>query len=333
MILPVVLAVFGFFLILIQDDYLDAVLNSTAMLFIIRIDDDLPTILGLDFKSIIHNHLIHEALKEIDADGIKDIRSSSETGKIEGLKRTNEELVLKYRSEIKDKNIDFADIFLTNHSEGGTNITDSRIYTPYEILGDDPEVPLTFASNFVTGNCLIKRIEWGYTRNFPFTTKPRIAFIKLWKMYSCVDTLLYEINMDKGYNIEARRTINIENPHDPVQDPCHSKKMDELIEKYNEKFEKKKLSKEEKDELKEELDKAMPVYRLDGIYMITTLECSESIFRLRICGSKTVDDFTSAIKKYSLWPLDTSARQALQKHKNKSESQRYTQPGDLEEGI
>lgn len=65
-ILPTLLIISGFFVILGQDEFIEAVLNTAALLFIPEIDDQLPSLLGFDQKSIVKNFLIHEAMREYD---------------------------------------------------------------------------------------------------------------------------------------------------------------------------------------------------------------------------------------------------------------------------
>jgi hypothetical protein len=51
-ILPSVLIVAGVFVILGQDSFIEAVLNTAALLFIPEIDDSLPSLLGFDEKGM-----------------------------------------------------------------------------------------------------------------------------------------------------------------------------------------------------------------------------------------------------------------------------------------
>lgn len=64
------------------------------------------------------------------------------------------------------------------------------------------------------------------------------------------------------------------------------------------------------------MDECNPVYKVEGVYMITNLECTESITKLRICGSKNAENFTKAVETYSLWELDGNAKGLL--HQNSS---------------
>ena len=58
---PLALAFYGFILILCEKDYISAVLNCSALLFIPEIDDQLPQILGYREDDIIKNFLITES--------------------------------------------------------------------------------------------------------------------------------------------------------------------------------------------------------------------------------------------------------------------------------
>jgi len=345
-ILPIVLTIAGFFIILIQEDYIDAVLNSTALIFIIEIDDNMPKVLDLDATSIIRNHLITEALIELQEDqkyiqnenSTKKVMESGAKGKKRGLNTKSSFFVSKSRRIAKEEDrlknkhhipkIQFSDMLLTNHPEGGTNINDSRIYAPHEILGD-PQKPKVIASNFISGDCLFRRIEWSYTTGYPFSSSPRIACIKLWKLDDDDDEpYVMKMPSSKEEEEQQQTIINvptddprennsnpcsvvlITDPHESVLDP-YSKEMKALLDRSKNDLANNHHA------IKKELDALNPVYRLEGVYMITTVECSESIFRLRICGSRTVENFISAIETYSLWGLKTSAERKLSIYQRK----------------
>jgi len=338
MVLPVILTIAGSFLILIQDNYTDAVLNSTALLFIIDIDDNMPKVLNLDVGSIIRNHLITEALIELQEDQKyieKENLTTEDVSNSESLRKEEERLQKKHRIP----KIQFADMMLTNHSEGGTDTTDSLIYAPHAVMGD-LQRPKVIASNFISSDCLFRRIEWSYTTGLPFTSNPRIAIIKLWKLDVNNDEQPYVMRMPSSYELsvtgknskdtssflfnsppddEPREnhsdpcsTVLITDPHEPLFDP-YSMKMKGLIQKC------KKINDDDVNSIKEELRVLNPVYRLEGVYMITTIECSESISRLRICGSNSAGNFISAIESYSLWELHRSAERKLKSYQRKQQ--------------
>ena len=72
-VLPIVLLVSGFFVIWGQQSYIEAVLNTAALLFVPMIDDELPQVLGFRPESIVKNFLIHEAMEEFDRLHVGDI--------------------------------------------------------------------------------------------------------------------------------------------------------------------------------------------------------------------------------------------------------------------
>mmetsp|Transcript_27567 Transcript_27567/g.38784 ORF Transcript_27567/g.38784 Transcript_27567/m.38784 type:complete len:142 (-) Transcript_27567:53-478(-) len=48
-----------------------------------------------------------------------------------------------------------------------------------------------------------------------------------------------------------------------------------------------------------------------GVYMITTFQKKRSVTKLRICGSKTKEDFKKAMEYYSLWDMSPMAASLL----------------------
>ena len=57
---------------------------------------------------------------------------------------------------------------------------------------------------------------------------------------------------------------------------------------------------------------------VEGVYIITVFQMSESVILLRLCGSKSVDDFQRAFEHYSLWEVDKSADKLLSKIKGQT---------------
>jgi len=57
----------------------------------------------------------------------------------------------------------------------------------------------------------------------------------------------------------------------------------------------------------------LPSQSLQGVYIITAFQMSESVVSLRLCGSQSVKDFKLAFEHYSLWPLNSSAQRLLSK--------------------
>ena len=117
-ILPSVILFSGFFVILAQDSYIEAVLNSAALLFIPEIDDQLPPLLGFRESVIVKNYLIAESMQEFD-----------EICKIPDLKLTREKLKARHGSI----GVQFADYYLTNSIEEGSAPMKGVLFQPFQI--------------------------------------------------------------------------------------------------------------------------------------------------------------------------------------------------------
>mmetsp|Transcript_8256 Transcript_8256/g.15555 ORF Transcript_8256/g.15555 Transcript_8256/m.15555 type:complete len:594 (-) Transcript_8256:103-1884(-) len=163
-ILPTLLLIPGFFVILDQDEFIDAVLNAAALLYIAEIDDQIVYLLGLNVSNIVKDFLIHEAMAEFDA--FRDANTITSNGFEEATE--------------SGMGVDFNDYYLTNVPERGSSPSDGVIYQPFQVskgtlagYGDqiDP-------SSFVTKKCLIRKLTWRYTI-YNNTTKPRIGYLKI----------------------------------------------------------------------------------------------------------------------------------------------------------
>lgn len=185
-VLPIVLLVSGFFVIWGQQSYIEAVLNTAALLFVPMIDDELPQVLGFRPESIVKNFLIHEAMEEFDRLHVGDITE-------------RKRLKMKfYKDAIAlGMGIQFADHLITNGTEQGSSHTDGVLFQPFQVRkgktkdnGDqiDP-------SSFITENCLIKKITWKFTvyKPNPNTSQPRVGYLK--------------IEMLNGQTVEVKRTF------------------------------------------------------------------------------------------------------------------------------
>jgi len=93
----------------------------------------------------------------------------------------------------------------------------------------------------------------------------------------------------------------IVDPHQPINDPFSDKIMSLLDD----------CAHSDQKSIIEKIEECNPVYKVEGIYMITDFECTESITKLRICGSKTAENFTKAMETYSLWKLDGNTKKLL----------------------
>lgn len=185
-ILPILLLIPGFFVILDQDEFIEAVLNAAALLYITGIDDQLPLLLGCNIHSIVKNYLMDKAMEEFDS--IKNNNSSrgyqeeSSKGYFRGAKA-------------EGMGVQFCDYYLTNMAEQGSSPTDGLIFQPFQIrcgynsyCGDkiDP-------SRLVTEECLIRKLTWQYDTDDinNKTIRPRICFLKL-DLYDSIDPVTIE---------------------------------------------------------------------------------------------------------------------------------------------
>ncbi len=168
--LTFVLLFSGFFVIMIQESYIEAVMNTAALLFIPEIDDQLPSLLGLESDSIIKNYLTYQTLKQFD----KIARLPDESITENYLKSVNQSI-----------GVPFGDYYLTNIIEQAANPNDGINFTPYQVIagrpGDGHQID---PSNYVTENCLIGKLVWSYTtsKKFANTSLPRIGYLKIEKL-------------------------------------------------------------------------------------------------------------------------------------------------------
>ena len=163
-ILPSVLIVTGFVVILGQEEFIDAVLNTAALLFIPEIDDQLPSLLGFSESAIVKNYLIAEAIKEFDALHDNDVSNDSILGnaKEEGM------------------GVQFGDYFLTNWPEQSSDPEDGIIFQPFQVRKgkDERSGDHIDPSSYITEDCLIKKLTWRYTV-YDNTSSPRIGYLKI----------------------------------------------------------------------------------------------------------------------------------------------------------
>ena len=146
------------------------------------------------------------------------------------------------------------------------------------------------------------------------STNPRIGWLKMWKLGEKDPYVVSQFGLQGAVKVkpvvvdDPHEAVLIGNPHD-VSTELHPNIMQELMVKYSD--EAVKHAPAQRKKRNDALDEMNEIYRIDGVYMITSFEMSEAILRLRICGSKTATDFMSALDCYSLWDLDNSAERLL----------------------
>jgi len=149
------------------------VLNTAALLFIPEIDDKLPALLGFNEDEIITNYLVAEAVHQYEHLTRGWSTLSCDLNPAAGLKQH------------PDAGVQFSDFYLTNMKEEGTVTSKCQSFTPYEVHADKQNLGHRFSpSNFVTRNCLIKKITWRYTAYYPNSTLPRIGYLRIEMLYT-----------------------------------------------------------------------------------------------------------------------------------------------------
>jgi hypothetical protein len=163
--LSTILVFSGFVVIMIQQSFIEAVLNSAALLFIPEIDDQLPSLLGFDESAMIENFIIAESLKTFD--------------KIVAM--PEEKLTRQYlRTVNKAIGVEFSDYFLTNIREQSSLPSVGQTYQPYQVKkGSDSFGHQIYPSNFVTPDCLVRKLVWSYTLFNVHGSKPRIGRLRI----------------------------------------------------------------------------------------------------------------------------------------------------------
>lgn len=180
------------------ETFLDGVLNSVALIFISEIDDHLPRLLEIDTLDIVQGFLIDQAMEEYETQNLKEkiepiefsdmlLTNSPESGSVESKGITfqpyeviGESLI---SSESASQGEKFAyDIGLSLRGEGRSRKRPRKKTTgrTRTIEGDDGQQIANKRS--VTSDCLLRKIEWQYTKGYDDTCQPRIGHLKLTKL-------------------------------------------------------------------------------------------------------------------------------------------------------
>lgn len=162
-----------------SERFIDAVLNTAALLFIPEIDDQLPSLLGYDHEVIVKNYLVNALLKQYDHCCLMEDEDVTE----DFIRVVNEDI-----------GIQFGDFYLTHWPEQGSSHEESIHFQPHEVIASVVNGVSSHhicPVNTVNENCLIQKITWSYTTGFEHSIKPRIAFLRLEMMNGTVT----EINM------------------------------------------------------------------------------------------------------------------------------------------
>ena len=186
-IIPLLIIIVGFWLVANQDNIVDAVLMTTALLFIPEIDDQLPGLLGFDRDAVIETYLVREAkslynnnlrldddqlLLDVDSMCASFLRSGTNTN----------------HGNSSKMGVEFSDYFISNPHTGTETADGSSAdtYNPKEnslklfsVDHDSTYGHEISPSNFLSDDCLIQTVEWTYTDE---TTARTISWLRLVKM-------------------------------------------------------------------------------------------------------------------------------------------------------
>jgi len=240
-ILPILAIFAGFFVIALNDSYIEGVLNTAALLFVSEIDDELPEYLDLDPAMIVHTYLIENAIHKLN----KLKKYSQITGNIEE----------KFAQKAKHPaDIEYSDIIVTNMEERGSDPSNHVFFAPLNISD-------FAASTHITGGCLLKEISWIYQPSY------HRGSAKLSAGY---------VSYLRAVTLADNKVIEFTNPN-----------------------------------FMNEMDTNQYDGSVQGVYIITKFEKKRNITKLRICGSKTKEDFKKAMEYYSLWDLSPVAASLL----------------------
>jgi hypothetical protein len=162
--IPLVLLVAGFFLILEKDDYIEGVINTAALLFILNLDESVSFL--LDYAVVKEN--VESFLLQ------KGVEGYNQLTQIKGV----EEKIAKIGR------IDFCDYYLTNTTEGGSDEKHFFLFQPFAVTFDrsDYEDHSMKPCEIITVDCLYEKIEWRYSNTYPNTSNPFISSLKLTKL-------------------------------------------------------------------------------------------------------------------------------------------------------
>ena len=179
--------------------FLDGVLNSVALIFIAEIDDHLPRLLELDIKDIVQGFLIDQAIEEYDI--LSDPHTFSKS--VRSIEFSDMFLTNTQESgSIPSKGVTFQPYEVFGDQEeprqqvvvNGTVV--EQTVDGGEVHGSTISLGVMFRSRKLTGNrgqqvankrsvtadCLLRKVEWQYTKGYDRTCQPRIGHLRLTKL-------------------------------------------------------------------------------------------------------------------------------------------------------
>lgn len=191
-ILPLVLVFIGWYLVSIQDNYIDAVIMTTALLFISEIDDQLPALVGLNTEVIVGDFLIREA--KIDYNAYQGLSDQDIHKMIGGGENDDYDVEMQKSTNASSRGVDFNDFFVTNSIDDHEN----TMYKPFSVIRSDYGHEID-PSDFIGFECLLQSVEWRYTDTSKI--KPTLSYLRLVKMTGSV----VEIDFSNGERGESFR--------------------------------------------------------------------------------------------------------------------------------
>jgi hypothetical protein len=196
--------------VLSGETFLDGVLNSVALIFIAEIDDHLPRLLELDTRDIVQGFLIDQAIEEYDnlsdslntSQPVKPIEFSDmfltntqESGSIASKGVTFQPYEVFGDNEARRQVVDGS--VLGQQREGSNSMISldgifrsrkrTRGYRARGHVGDEGQQVANKRS--VTSDCLLRKVQWQYTKGYDHTCQPRIGHLRLTKLNNPKNTI------------------------------------------------------------------------------------------------------------------------------------------------
>ena len=193
-IIPLLIVIVGFWLVASQDNFVDAVIMTTALLFIPEIDDQLPDLLGFDQDAIIETFLVREAKNLYnDYHRVNDDTLNIDFGsKCASFLQSN--TPLSHTKKSRKTGVEFSDYFITNLATAAFTPTNNTIGV-FSIGHDATCGHEIFPTKFISDDCLVQTVEWMYSTDKSTST---ISWLKLVKLNGEVVEKGYSSTLQKG---------------------------------------------------------------------------------------------------------------------------------------
>jgi hypothetical protein len=192
--------------VLSGETFLDGVLNSVALIFIAEIDDHLPRLLELDTRDIVQSFLIDQSI--IDYDDLSNPKLISRPVKpieFSDMFLTN----TQESGSIASKGVTFQPYEVFGNHGDHTQVVSSAFTSQARkgsvIEGSTTSLDVMFQSRkrvprhkakghvgvegqqvankrAVTSDCLLRKIQWQYTKGYDQTCTPRVGHLRLTKL-------------------------------------------------------------------------------------------------------------------------------------------------------